>query len=66
MDNFLAFFLLVVFLGSIFGGGVYVGYRLRDNLSIQRQKKRYRESQVHQAAHAPASSSVVGRSEVAE
>jgi hypothetical protein len=43
MEDILALLLFVMFLGAAFGGGLYVGYRYRDNLSLERQKK-YRPS----------------------
>jgi hypothetical protein len=44
MDDFVALTLFIVFLGAVFVGGFYMGYRYRDNLSLQRQKK-YSSSQ---------------------
>jgi hypothetical protein len=56
MDDFLALLLFVIFLSAVFVGGFYGGYRYRDNLSLERQKK-YRPSRSRLVSHAPESSS---------
>jgi hypothetical protein len=53
MDNFFGLFLFIVFVGAIFAGGFYVGYRYRDNLSLEHHKKR-RHSRQREAFHDPA------------
>jgi hypothetical protein len=53
MDDIFALLVFVIFVGAVFAGGCYAGYRYRDNLSVQRQKKR-RQSQPDEASRAPA------------
>jgi hypothetical protein len=55
MGNFIALILIVAFSGALFAGGFYMGYRHRDNLSRERQKK-YRDSQPREYFHASAPS----------
>ncbi|MGA2089148.1 MAG: hypothetical protein ABSG66_09545 [Stellaceae bacterium] len=55
MDEILGLFLLMAIVAGIFGAGFYLGYRYRDNLSIQRHKKS-RPSKPHEANHPPAPS----------
>ena len=50
MDEILGLFLLMAIIAGIFGAGFYLGYRYRDNLSIERQKK-YRHSKPREATH---------------
>jgi hypothetical protein len=52
MDNFFDLLLFVMFLGALFAGGFYVGYRYRDNLSLER-KKRHRHSRTREASRSP-------------
>jgi hypothetical protein len=54
MDDIFALLVFVLFVGAVFAGGCYAGYRYRDNLSVQRQKKR-RQSQPDEAPREPAS-----------
>jgi hypothetical protein len=56
MDDFFGLFLFVMFVGAIFAGGFYVGYRYRDNLSLEHQKKR-RNSRQREVFHDPAPTS---------
>jgi hypothetical protein len=53
MEDLLALILFLLFLGATFVGGFYWGYRYRDNLSLQRQKK-YPTSRLASVSHAPA------------
>jgi hypothetical protein len=55
MEDFFALLLFVMFLSAAFAGGCYVGYRYRDNQSLERQKK-YRPSRARVVSHAPVSS----------
>jgi hypothetical protein len=55
MDDFFALLLFVMFLSAVFVGGFYVGYRYRDNVSLERQKK-YRPSKLRVASQASAPS----------
>jgi len=55
MDDFFALLLFVMFLSAVFVGGFYAGYRYRDNVSLERQKK-YRPSKLSVATHASAPS----------
>jgi hypothetical protein len=57
MDDIFALLVFVFFVGAVFAGGCYAGYRYRDNLSVQRQKKR-RLSQPQETANAPAPTGV--------
>jgi hypothetical protein len=53
MEDLLALILFLMLLGATFVGGFYWGYRYRDNLSLQRQKK-YPTSRLASTSHAPA------------
>ncbi len=53
MDEILGLFLLMAIVAGIFWAGFKLGYRYRDNLSIERQKK-YRHSKSHETTHPPA------------
>ncbi|MGA3306949.1 MAG: hypothetical protein ABSC26_13245 [Stellaceae bacterium] len=53
MEDLLALILFLLLLGATFVGGFYWGYRYRDNLSLQRQKK-YPTSRLASTSHAPA------------
>ena len=50
MGSFIALILFVGFSGALFACGFYMGYRHRDNLSRERQKK-YRDSQPREYFH---------------
>jgi hypothetical protein len=63
MEDFLALILFVMFLCAVFVGGFYMGYRYRDNLSLERQKK-YRSTQLRGVSRASARPS--GPAEAAE
>jgi hypothetical protein len=54
MDDFFALLLFVMFLSTVFVGGFYAGYRYRDNVSLERQRK-YRPSKLRVASHTSAS-----------
>jgi predicted permease len=56
IEDFLALILFLLLLGAIFVGGFYWGYRYRDNLSLQRQKK-YPTSRLANTSYAPAPTS---------
>jgi hypothetical protein len=59
MEDFIALLLFVMFLGAAFTGGFYMGYRYRDNLSLERQKK-YRPSRTGVVSNAPMPSTAGG------
>jgi len=52
MDDILGLLLLIAIAAGIFWAGFKLGYRYRDNLSIQRQKK-YRHSKPREDTHPP-------------
>ena len=56
MDDFFALLIFVIFISAVFVGGFYAGYRYRDNVSLERQKK-YRPSKLSVAIPASALSS---------
>jgi hypothetical protein len=67
MENFeglLALILFSVFIGVFFIGGFYMGYRYRDNFSLERQRK-YRPSQLLGTSRVSASSAA-GSEETSE
>jgi hypothetical protein len=52
-ENLLALILYFIFLGALLAGAFYMGYRYRDNLSLERQKERqmkYRPSQLRRTS----------------
>jgi hypothetical protein len=62
-ENVLALLLYLIFIGAIFLGGFYAGFRYRDNLSLERQKK-YRSSPQRGTSRVP--ESPAGSAEFAE
>jgi hypothetical protein len=42
MDDLIGLFVLIGIAAGIFGAGFYLGYRYRDNLSVQRHRKDHR------------------------
>ena len=58
-ENLLALILVSLFLGGFLIVGFYMGYRYRDNLSLERQKerqKKYRTTQLRETSRVPAPS----------
>jgi hypothetical protein len=53
LEDFFNLILFLLFLGALFGGGFYMGYRYRDSISQERQKK-YRPSRSREVSRAPA------------
>ena len=53
MESFFALIVFVMFVSAVFAGGFFVGYRYRNNLSLERQKKR-RHFEQREAFRAPA------------
>ena len=51
-ENFLSLILYFIFLGALLAGAFYMGYRYRDNQSLERQKK-YRPSELRGTSRAP-------------
>ena len=51
-DDILALFILIAGGAGIYWAGFRMGYRHRDNLSLERQKK-YRHSRPRESTHAP-------------
>ena len=45
MDDILALVIFIMFTGAVFAGGLYVGYRYRDNQSVERHKRRHQSEQ---------------------
>jgi len=45
MDDILALVIFIMFTGAVFAGGLYVGYRYRDNMSVERHKRRRQSDQ---------------------
>jgi hypothetical protein len=45
MDDILALVIFIMFTGAVFAGGLYVGYRYRDNISAERHKRRRQSEQ---------------------
>jgi hypothetical protein len=55
IENLLALILVSLFLGGFLIVGFYMGYRYRDNLSLERQKK-YRPTQLRETSRVPSPS----------
>jgi hypothetical protein len=52
MEDILALVVFIMFTSAVFAGGLYVGYRFRDNMSVERHKRR-RQSEQREAYGAP-------------